>query len=132
MAKEQYKDALAGAFSQFITPAVPTTPAEKDTTTDTADKLDQRKKKSSTNAVSAEEKNKRKERAKHNAKYINSTPAMYKATTDTENPRGRRVHLLFRPGTHAELLAIAHSQGRSLNNLVEEILTNYLDGVKSR
>jgi predicted HicB family RNase H-like nuclease len=129
MAQENYKDHLAGAFSQFITTATPA--VEKPADTETTAPLEQPKRKTK-NAVPAKEKAKRQERAKHNAKYINYIPATYRAATDEEEPRGRRVHLLFRPSTHAELLAIAHSQGRSLNNLVEEILTEYLNGVNDR
>lgn len=127
MAKETYKNALTGAFNQFITPT-PTEHPQKNETT--AAITEQRQK--GKNRISPEEMEKRKERAKHNAQYISTAPAMYKAATDTSNPRGRRVQLLFRPNTHAELLAIAHAQGRSLNNLIENILTDYINRERNR
>ena len=68
---------------------------------------------------------KQSKRAAHNA-----PPVVYKAKTDAENPRTRRVQLLFRADTHAELVEIAHSQGQSLNNLIEEVLNNYLNSAK--
>lgn len=127
MAKEKYKDALTGAFNQFITPPEPEPKAKTPPTIEETPPaiLEQPIQK---NRLTPTEKAERKARAKQNAQYIGSPPAMYKAATDAQNPRGRRVQLLFRANIHAELLAIAHAQGRSLNNLIEEILTDYLNG----
>lgn len=126
MAKEKYKNALTGAFNQFIT-----TPTEQPKAPETTPPITEQRPKGKY-TLSPEEREKRKERAKHNAQYISTAPAMYKAATDAENPRGRRVQLLFRPNIHAELLAIAHAQGRSLNNLIEEVLTDYINGERNR
>jgi predicted HicB family RNase H-like nuclease len=125
MAKEKYKNALTGAFNQFITPTEQ--PKAPEITPPITEQRPRGK-----NSISPEEREKRKERAKHNAQYISTAPAMYKAARDAENPRGRRVQLLFRPNIHAELLAIAHAQGRSLNNLIEEVLTDYINGERNR
>lgn len=133
MAKEKYKDALTGAFNQFITPPTPAAPIQPPETDATRENTKQRTATAETwNEVTQEEREKRKERAKHNAKFIGTAPASRRAATDTKNPRGRRVQLLFRPNVHAELLAIAHAQGRSLNNLIEEVLTNYINGVHNK
>lgn len=136
MAKKKYTDSLHGAFAQFIT--APTAPqaAAVETADNGKAEGDRQPIQRPTASTAADENRRiltpeeiaeRKERAKRNAKYINTSPAMYKAATDTDNPRGRRVQLLFRPNIHAELLAIAHGQGRSLNNLIEEILMDYLE-----
>lgn len=132
MAKKEYTSALQGALSQFITttpPEAEATPEAAKTTKNTAETTEAT---TTARLVPPAEMEKRKARAKNNAKYINPPPAMYKAVTDKENPRGRQVHLLMRPGTYGELLAIAHGQGRSLNNLIESILIDYLEARGSK
>lgn len=113
MKKNELKTALSGALDQFLTQ-----PQEG---TDT-----QKQKRKASNALPPDEVKQRQERARRNARYISTAPAMYRAKMDTDNPRTKRVQLLFRPNVYSELLAIAHEQGRSLNNLIEEILLSYL------
>ena len=120
MAKKKYQEALAGALNQFITTDADTPPLMPPETVNTPPKPPKN------NWITAEEAEARQERARNNAQYISTPPAKYRTSADMYNPRGRRVQLLFRHNIHAELRAIAHSKGQSLNNLVEEILTDYL------
>lgn len=122
MAKKKYQEALAGAFNQFITATQPDTPPlMPPETVNTSPEPPQN------NWITAEEAEARQERARNNAQYISTPPATYRTTADMFNPRGRRVQLLFRHDMHSQLRAIAHSKGQSFNNLVEEILTDYLN-----
>lgn len=102
-------------LAQFITPAISTTEPPP-----THEK----------GRVTPQEKEARKKRAKANAKYINTPPAVYRAKDDRTTPRTRRVQLLFRPALYNEIIAIAHSKGQSLNNCIEDILTAYLEQKK--
>lgn len=111
MTKEKYKEALNGAFNQFITP----TEQQTNETTPKAGMIAQPGMYETPGS----------EQIPHNPRY-GKVPA-YKAEMDIRNPRGRRVQLLFRQNVHADLKAIAEAQGRSFNNLVESILIDYLN-----
>ena len=74
-----------------------------------------------------QEKQARPKRAKATPAQITTPPAVFRAKDDRETPRNRRVQLLFRPAMFNELLTQAHSQGKSLNNYIEDILTAYLE-----
>lgn len=127
MAKKEYASALQGALSQFITTTPPETQAAPQGPKNAKEQAQDTTTAKNCRILSPEEIAQRKERAKNNAKFINTPTAMYKAPSDKKNPRGRQVHLLMRASTCNELLAIAHSQGRSLNNLIEGILLDYLE-----
>lgn len=115
---KDYTTAIDGALTQFLTP-----PTAHGTSEDKPKKPRQKSR------INAERKRKAQqaERRAHNARYIADFPGVYKAETDHENPRTRRVQLLFKADLHAELTATAREQGRSLNNLIEGILEQYLE-----
>ena len=67
-------------------------------------------------------------RAEQNARFRSAppTPPEYFAKPDTEEPRSRRVQLLIKPSIYKEIRGIAHWKRQSVNNLMEEILADYL------
>jgi len=104
-------------LTQFITPAVP---APEPPPPPTHEK----------GRVTPQEKEARQKRAKANAKLMSAPPAVYRAKDDRDTPRTRRVQLLFRPALYNAVIAIAHSREQSLNNCIEDILTDYLEQQK--
>lgn len=77
--------------------------------------------------VTPQEKEARQKRAKANAQYIGTLPAIFRAKDDREAPRSRRVQLLFRPAMYNAMIKIAHKHKQSLNNYIEDILTAHLE-----
>ena len=66
--------------------------------------------------------------AEQNARFRSAppTPPEYFAKPDTEETRSRRVQLLIKPSIYKEIRGIAHWKRQSFNNLIEEILADYL------
>lgn len=66
--------------------------------------------------------------AEHNARFRSAppTPPEYFAKPDAEETRSRRVQLLIKPSIYKEIRGIAHWKRQSVNNLLEEILADYL------
>lgn len=66
--------------------------------------------------------------AEHNARFKSApqTPPEYFAKPNKEEPRSRRVQLLVRPSVYTSIREIAHWRLQSVNNLIEEILSDYL------
>lgn len=66
--------------------------------------------------------------AERNARFRSAppTPPEYFAKKDTEESRSRRVQLLIKPSIYNEIRGIAHWKRQSFNNLIEEILADYL------
>jgi len=67
--------------------------------------------------------------AERNARFRSAppTPPEYFAKPDTEEARSRRVQLLVKPSIYKEIRGIAHWKRQSVNNLMEEILAEYLN-----
>ena len=51
----------------------------------------------------------------------------YRAKDDRETPRNRRAQFLFRPALFDALRKLANSRGMSINNCVEDIISQYLE-----
>ena len=108
-------------------PTAPETPAPADQSA--APKRRQRK--PTQDAAEAEE---RARIAAHNARFKSAppTPPEYFAKPDTEETRSRRVQLLVKPSIYKRIRGIAHWQKQSVNNLFEEILTEYIESRDER
>ena len=72
--------------------------------------------------------------AARNARFRSAppTPPEYFAKKDTEETRSRRVQLLVKPSIYKRIRGIAHWQKQSVNNLFEEILTEYIESRDER
>ncbi|MBR4428687.1 MAG: hypothetical protein IKS78_04955 [Clostridia bacterium] len=92
---------------------------------------ERRQRKPAQDAAEAEE---RARIAAHNARFKSAppTPPEYFAKPDTEETRSRRVQLLVKPSIYKRIRGIAHWQKQSVNNLFEEILTEYIESRDER
>lgn len=87
---------------------------------------------SSIEAVQNEEKNAKKtgnEQPKTKippAKEVKISRSKLRAEMDSNEPRTKRVHLLFRPSLHYSISRMAAEQKESVNHLIEKLLSDYL------
>ena len=54
----------------------------------------------------------------------------YVAPADYDTPRSKRVQLLFRPAFYDEIKAIARNRKQSINNFIEDVLTEFMEQCK--
>lgn len=48
----------------------------------------------------------------------------------TAETRSRRVQLVFQPSVYDNLIKVAHIRGKSVNSLINELVTSYIDKKK--
>ena len=72
--------------------------------------------------------------AARNARFRSAppTPPEYFAKKDTEETRSRRVQLLIKPSIYKEIREIAYRKRQSVNNLIEEIFSGFLENYESK
>ena len=60
------------------------------------------------------------------AKEVKISRSKLRAEMDCNEPRTKRVHLLFRPSLHYSISRMAAEQKESVNHLIEKLLSDYL------